>query len=542
MKVLYSKSSDRVNLTVKVTEDHLKLYIDAELVPPKPATPPPSPTNGAEAKAAEAKTGEVQQQGQQPGPAAVAPAVPPSIEEKPITRAEILPLFEPVFNPRDMDQRVLDDVALCLNRRAKVVDRRVRKGEAAEAGLDGRFLLLVRKFTGKSEIVTSDDQNGSFMERHLFDNIIIGQIVARVYPPKPGKEGVDVFGAPIPPPQSNGVKIAFDKSLKIEKHPPHDYEVLVALTEGFLVEDNGTFIIREELTLSGDLDLRLGNIECIGRVKVSGSVASGIALRAKKGIEVGEGMQESILESTHGDIVVRGFAFGGKRGRIIGGKEVKVGIAQELRVEAVQDIAVEKEAIDCIFRTQTQVRMPTGKFIGGEAFVVCGMEAKELGNEVGKLTLVHLCSDIETSTDYSTLLGQLAAHDQALKLVEVHLGPYARNPDRIQLLKSPFKDRMEKLREKRDEIVLSRGKLHLRQKELLSNARRSGTLRVSCHGMIHQGVVITAGDKRLEVQEAIKGPKTIEFNPADESFVVKAFEPVVCAVKFNEGVNNDQSQ
>lgn len=545
MKVLYTKTVGRVTLTAKVAPDHLKLFIDAEVVPPTiPAPSSNAPDAAAPQPASVPTTPHAAPPSPKPAPPGAAPAAAPKyIPDPAVTREELFPLFEPVFNSKDMDQKVLDDVAKTLSKGEKVFDRRVRKGDPAEAGHDGKLLLLVRKFTGTGEIFTDEEKYASFMERHLFDNIVAGQIVGRVYPPKPGKEGKDIFGAAIPAPPSQPAKFSIDNTLKLEKHPPEEYEVLISQLEGLLLENSGALTVKDELTLSGDLGLRLGNIDCIGRVKVSGNVASGITLRAKKGIEVGGGIQESILECPGGDVVVKGFAFGGARGKIVGGKEVKLGIAQELRVEAIKDIFIEKEAIDCVFRTQSLLRIPAGKLIGGEAFVVCGLEAKQLGNDVSKETIIHLCSDIETSTEYAVLMASIAAHDNAQRLVEVHLGPYARMPDRIQLLKQPFRGRMEKLYEKREEILVSRGKLTIKQETLLAEAHRSGILRVSVHGQIFPGVSIIAGEKRLDVQELITGPKTIEFDPKEQTFAIKAFEPVVCAFNaVDSGKKHDKSK
>ncbi|NBO20266.1 MAG: hypothetical protein EBV03_13805, partial [Proteobacteria bacterium] len=160
MKVVYTKNSARIVLTAKVTEDHLKLFIDAELMPPAPAAPPqPDPAAPATPAVASQPTAVASAVGA-PSAAAAPPAGvdKPYIPDPPITRAELGPLFEPVFNLRDMDQKVLDDVAVHLSRGEKVTDRRVRKGDAAEAGHDGKLLLLVRKFTGTGEIFTDEER------------------------------------------------------------------------------------------------------------------------------------------------------------------------------------------------------------------------------------------------------------------------------------------------------------------------------------------------------------------------------------------------
>jgi hypothetical protein len=114
-------------------------------------------------------------------------------------------------------------------------------------------------------------------------------------------------------------------------------------------------------------------------------------------------------------------------------------------------------------------------------------------------------------------------------------------PERIQLLKEPFRGRMEKLCAKREEILVSRGRLIIKQETLLQQAHRSGILRVSVHGQIYPGVAITAGEKRWQVQELIAGPKTIEFDPTGQTFSVKPFESVVCAFNaVNDGGKHDK--
>ena len=488
MDVLVSKTTERFTLTVKSSPDKMKLFIDVEPV----------------------------------GKATV-------------TIHDLIDCLSPTFTGSELETGVLEDVAAIVSKGQKAQDRRIRKGDPGEPGVDGKLLIMVKKFTGKGEIKVDDRGYGTLTERHLFDNITVGQVIGRVYAPKPGRAGVDVLGQAITPTPGKPAKMTLDKSLTTEKSSDGDYDSLIAQREGFLLEDNGKFSIQEELLINGDLDLRLGSIDFIGAIKVRGSITSGLNVRAKKGITVGDGLQDSVLECPQGDVTVAGFAFGGTRGRIIGGKAVKVRVAQELRIESLHDIQIEKEAVDCVLRTQTQIQMPQANLVGGEAFVVCGLEANNIGNEVGKRTTIHLCSDIETSTEFATLQGSLASHDQALNLVEVHLGMYAKMPARVQLLKQPFRDRMEKLLRKREQIVASRADIAAKQKKMLDRAHRSETLRVNARGKFFPGVVIVAGEERFEVKERIDGPKTIEFSPKEKQFTVRAIEPVVCSVSFEEG-------
>ena len=489
MKSLFTKDTDRFFVQVKVSPDNLKMFLD------------------------------------------VIPKGTPAI-----TRGDILNVLVEKFSTDGLDLGVIDDIAHGVSKGEEARDRRIKKAREPEPGHNGKLLLLVKKYTGKGEVREDDGKKRSLTELHIFDNIKKGQIIGRIYPPKPGKNGLNVLDQVIQAKEGEAPKFTLDKSLGLE-NTSEGFQKIVAQVDGYLAEESGALIVKDEFVVKGDLDFHYGNIDFIGKVTVTGEVLPGFGITAQKGILIKGGVRESRLVCKDGDIEIKGFAFGGDSGSIVCGKNVNVSVMQQLRAEVAGAIVVEKEAIDCNLRSQTTISMQKGRIIGGHAMVVCGLEAKEIGNSAGKETTVVMCSEIEVGSDFEKLLVNINNHEKAAKLLELHLGPFANNPSRVAFLKGAHKEKMEKLIAKLEDVKASRLKLLGKKKESLEGSRVTVSCRVNIQDVLHPGAVVVAGVDRFTPKDAIKGPKTIQFNAEKKVFDEVELTPLECAYAPVEGEN-----
>lgn len=447
----------------------------------------------------------------------------------PVTRDEILSVLQEGVDTRQVNLGVIDDVARLLSQGEKVEDRRIHKGTPAEPGADGKLLILVKQYTGQRESKTEEKGLSNFSELHLFDNVEKGQIVARVYPPKAGTDGVDALGTVLVSKPGKPIKPSIDKTLSIEKSD-HEYEVIKAQVDGYLVEDSGKLRVSSELVVKGNVDFHFGHIDFIGKVVVRGDVMAGFNIKARDGIEIHGSVNGSTLISTAGDIVVKGFIYGGRDARVISARNFTATVAQEINAEIHGSIVIHKEALDCMLRTETSLEMKNGKLIGGEVLSACGVEAKQIGIETGKTTKITLCSDVETRADYGKLLVSIESHEKAMKLLELHLGPLAANPARIQLLREPHRQKMVELMRKFKDIQDSRTKLLLKKKEMLESGHPAEKLRVNYLERMCEGVEVRAGDELFSVKEEIKGPGSLDYLPQEKRFQLGELKALECAI------------
>ncbi|MFM1846696.1 MAG: hypothetical protein RL417_170 [Pseudomonadota bacterium] len=426
---------------------------------------------------------------------------------------------------------VIDDIVACLNRGEPVTERLIAKGTMPIPGRDGKLVLLVKKFSDRGSVKIDKRGYADFRDLHLFDNVTKGQILGRVYPPKPGTSGKDALGNALPAAPGKPATANLDVSVKLM--PPNDgeeFQTIVADGDGYLAEENGRFVIKSELVIKGDLGPHLGNIDFIGKVKIEGDVAPGLSVKARDGIEIGGGVNGGSLWSLKGDITVKGFYFGGERTQVVCGGNLTLAVAQDVRAEVVGNITVQREAIDCRFRTQAAVMATQGSLIGGEVYSVCGVEGRFLGNDSGKKTVLILCSDVETSTEFSKIVVNLATIENGIKLVKLHLGPLAVTPERIQLLREPHRSKMMKLLGKLKELDDARLKLLAKKTKMLENARVNDTFRVNYIAWLYTGTTIEAGEKRFEPKDSLAGPGSVDYVLDRDQFEVGPLKGLVCVV------------
>ena len=199
-----------------------------------------------------------------------------------------------------------------INQGEKVEERRIAKGIPPEDGTDGKPLYLVKKLTKQGEVKIDDRGFADYANLHLFDNVLKGQQVARIYPPKNGKDGKDALGVTVPSKPGKEFKYTNDKTLVLQdvNNKEHTFKVLVAETDGYLSDESGNFSIQEELFIKDNVDFKFGSIEFVGKVRVTGDVMQGFSISAKKGIEITGSVRGGSLIYNEGDIMVKGIVFG----------------------------------------------------------------------------------------------------------------------------------------------------------------------------------------------------------------------------------------
>ena len=129
----------------------------------------------------------------------------------------------------ELHEAVIDDILKCLKLGEKVHERRIAKGTEPQPGANGKLLLLVKKFGSKAEVSVDSKGFAKFSELALFDNVQKGQQVARIYPPKPGVDGANALGEPIPAATGAPIKVTLDKSLNCADGPTAEYQLVTSL-------------------------------------------------------------------------------------------------------------------------------------------------------------------------------------------------------------------------------------------------------------------------------------------------------------------------
>lgn len=446
---------------------------------------------------------------------------------KSVTKDDLLKLLRKNLKPEVINEGVVDDIATVLKKERKIVERRIAKGSPPELGADGKLLLLIKSFGGPSAPVVDEKGKAALTNLHLFDNVSVGQPVARIYLPKVGKAGVSALGEVIPASSGEPCKIKIDQSLTLQTAAQGEsFQLVTAAIDGYLVQRDGQLQISEELKVAHDIDYRTGSIDFIGKVNISGDVQKGFAIRAKKGIEIRGSVLGGSLISESGPISVKGTIFGAEKAEIISGESLTANTLQGVNAEIRGDIIVTKEVRDSLLRSQAVIRMPAARLIGGVTYSVGGLEAKIIGSEAEVKTEIVLCNSIEASVEYQNLLISIASHEQALELIKLHLGPLAGKTLRLELLKPAVRGKVELLSKKLKSVESSLVKLRDKKELLVNEAVMADEIKVNFLSAMYSGTIVKCEQESFICQEKHGGPKSLKFISADKKFIEGALEAI----------------
>jgi uncharacterized protein (DUF342 family) len=454
---------------------------------------------------------------------------------------EICKILEEVINPDLIDIEVLRDTLQQLLLGKTVLERRIAKGTPAVNGRDGKLLFLVKKLSKEPELKSDEKGNVDLKELNFFDNIEIGQAVARIYPPHNGVDGSNALGQKIPAKPGNPTTIKTDDSLEIQKESENDgYLTIKSKKIGYLLQNANLLSISDELIINNNIDYKTGNINFIGNIKIRGDVQQGFNVKARGNIEINGNLYGGNLESLQGSVIVTKLAVGAENTYIRAAQDININLVQDYLLEASNTIKITKECRNCNAYTKTFMELPDASLVGGVAHVVCGLSAKEIGNDTGVTTIIEISSDLEMSKEYQEIQNSIIQHERALELVKLHLGPFAQNPKRIVFLKKELRDKIEKLLSKYEQLNQSLAKLNSKKNELLKASRYSKNVRISFSSIIYGGTNIISAEQEFEIKEPMKGPATIQFDHTKKQFHITEHSAVIC--EFPNTIKDNQKE
>lgn len=430
--------------------------------------------------------------------------------------------------------------------------RRIAKGEAAVSGRDGRLLLLVKPFNGNFRAGELERVDPKFVR--AFDNIEIGTVVARVYPPTLGTPGKNCYGAIIAPSPGKLFQAELD-SLSLSKRESHQLEEIVSLTTGYLSVAGNKLKIEHTLEIKKEVGYQTGDIDFIGAVNVQGDIKKNFSVKADSEILVQGSVNGGALVSRKSSVNVQGAVIGdligavrastssaganylstesSQRSEIIAKTSINAQSLENVYVECGGDLTVEREIRKCSVISRGAIRIPTGSIIGGECKVVCGLEALNIGNAAGGEVRITLLSDIESSAEYVELRSKIDKHLYAEHALELHLGPIAFSPGSTHRITAAQQGKTKKLLEDYNRLKSSRMQLEKDVELLLSGAHFNQSLRVNVIKALFPGAILFVGAARFEVKSILEGPKTIEFVQEEQRFDVHDLVPIICDLPSN---------
>jgi hypothetical protein len=215
-----------------------------------------------------------------------------------------------------------------------------------------------------------------------------GELLVKATRPKPGTPGVDVYGAGLP------VRAPINVNLSIGKGVQWDEEVggFRATCSGRVSLHDNQLQVDPELRIHGDVGSTTGNIHHIGPVVVEGDVESGFVVETTGDIEV-HGMIYGATVKCGGNLAIAGGVNANSQGLLDVHGDLHAKFFLNATVRSRGDVIVQKEIYRCHLETGGEVRIPTGRIVGGEIVATRGITVWEAGSASDSITILSLRPD-----------------------------------------------------------------------------------------------------------------------------------------------------
>lgn len=468
---------------------------------------------------AKAEAGEIPESGNQEKPAEPSPAEPLPEETEPIIEEE--PLLPPVISPAELIQLLhrhnikegIDFTALyqfcaLAEERREQQDVLLAKGREPVTGKDGWFELVVKTTGEEAEFQEDEHGNVDLRTRHAFTEIKAGQKIGVLHPPQEGVPGQTVHGLPIPAERGRFYSLVAGEGVELK----YDGRFAFAAKDGRALLERQVLTVVDQLVVSGDLDLKIGNIEFNGFVEVKGDVLDDFHIKASKGIKVA-GVVGACKLKSDGPVVI-GSVAGKERGQISCSGELVAGFLNQANVHCYGDVLVTNEIRNSVVKATGKIIVERGSIIGGSCVALEGIEAKILGATSGTATLLRAGVYFPDVERFDFLHQELQRVDSQIGRLKAAIGPLERLCD----LDSATEKRLSILTEQWEKLEVERDALKAELAASTKQEQKTSNPKINAGSKLMEGVTIQLGNSSEKFKMERNGPLSIIENTKKGGF------------------------
>ncbi|HVP18422.1 MAG TPA: flagellar assembly protein A [Spirochaetia bacterium] len=272
-------------------------------------------------------------------------------------------------------------------------DTLIAQGKLPPPGAEKRVIFHVRLATGKA-LTILDSGRADFRAQDRITHVAKGAHLATVKPPPAeGLDSWDVTGKPIPPAPGTLTGLQPGRGISVARQPDGSL-FFYSEADGELVRDGSVISILEVHSVAGDVDMKSGNINFPGVVRVNGSVQPGFRVIAAGDIEVEDTVDAAILSSEGSILVGQGIKGEGKA-ILRAKKDIAAPFAEQAVLVAAENVHLKGACLRCNVKCNGRLYLDSekGNLVGGEVRARQGVSVQNLGSPTFVATLVLFGQD-----------------------------------------------------------------------------------------------------------------------------------------------------
>jgi len=361
----------------------------------------------------------------------------------------------------------------------------IAKGTLMVPGKDGQLILAVSDTSAsKAEVAGKDAGTINLRNVQTFLNVEVGQLIATLLPPTPGKAGKNVFGKEIPPQHGSAFPLIMGQNVNWGD----DGRSILALAPGWVCVNGAEISVQDVYVIDGDINFKVGNILINGFVEIKGDILDGFTVKTTKGIKVHGIIGVCTIESD-GDIEFSGMN-GQGTGTIKCRGSITANYIYDTSVECAGDVSVDVEMRNANIKALGAIRVNKRGIVGGEYFALAGIESALLGN------VTSLATNVVAGVNYHDLEELNSLFHELKQLISQFNSSSKETVD------------IKAFSQKRAAITERTQEVRMRTYDK-SNAK------INVRNTLYEGVYITLGNKSTVIKEERKGPISIIENTLD---------------------------
>lgn len=329
-----------------------------------------------------------------------------------------------------------------------------------------------------------------------------GDLLAEKTDPTEGITGTTVTGKSIRQKPGKAVNFKFGKNVTVSD----DGSKLYSAVDGTINFDDGKVSVIEVLEIKGDVGVKTGNINFVGKVVVFGNVTTGYEIQCEE-LEV-YGLIEQAKVNCSGNVTISAGIQGNDIAEVYCGGNFKSSMINNCHLKVKGDIlcdTIMHAAIIC--DGEIRATGKKGLIVGGDISARRAIRANIIGSEMGTSTNIKLGLDStiidefkEINDQMKDLRDQNTKLEQLMRLLTKNLQADPSNLD--------LKDKLDKLVPARNQNLESINQLQNKLMQYTEMMNQLGDAFVSANSL-HAGVKVKIGNSYYNVKHELKGVKLV---------------------------------
>lgn len=375
----------------------------------------------------------------------------------------------------------------------------VAQGNFPVNGKDGYYKYYFKTETSSTPKIL-EDGSVDYLNMDLFESVTTGQVIAEYFPPTNGTAGFTVTGQ---------IKLA----LPGKEQPPlrgqgfavsEDKKKYVSLMNGRIeLKEDGKIEISRLYTITGDLDVSIGNVRFDGDVYVMGRMRSGLSIIATGNVVI-DGHVGNVNIRSGGDVILKNGMQCSHEGQIECSGSISGRFFEAVTIRAKGDVNA-NYFFNCDIESGGKITVSGNKglIIGGNTRALLGIEAHGLGNTAEVPTYICVGITDEISREFSLLTDKIKnvsteidVFNRNLVLFQQAMQKGLKNEPKDKILYAKIKQALEIKQNERNQYITEQKALN----ELMNNIGRA---EIKVENRACRGVHITMDNINYSVPDTL---------------------------------------